>query len=167
MESEDPMAPSLKTRAKTARPSRPGWSAWFKATRPVNALSAPIVYGMVVPLLLLDFSVSFYQATCFPLYRLPKVDRKKYVLLDRRRLLMLNIFDRISCEFCSYANGVLAYTMEILSVTEQFWCPIKHAGKIAGAHKRYGDFIEYGDAHEFYPRLAAFRKDLREDKGSG
>jgi hypothetical protein len=103
------------TSNRQIRPDRPvklGWRAWFKTTRPANALSAPIVYGMFFPLLLLDFSISFYQATCFPLYGLPKVDRKRYIALDRRRLLILNIFDRISCEFCSYANGVLAFAQE-------------------------------------------------------
>jgi hypothetical protein len=156
-------APIRPTQAKPS-PRRPGWAAWYRSTRPANALSAPIIYGMIFPLLLLDLSISFYQATCFPLYGLPKVDRKKYIVLDRRRLLVLNVFDRISCEFCSYANGVLSYALEIISITEQFWCPIRHSRAISGAHKRYGGFIEYGAAHEFYGRLDSFRKDLREEK---
>jgi hypothetical protein len=49
-------------------------------------------------------------------------------------------------------------------VTEQFWCPIKHARGIAGAHKRYAGYLEYGEAGEYYRRLEAFRKELREAK---
>ena len=39
---------------------------WIVTDRPQNFLTAPVIYGMAVPLLILDLGVSLYQAMCFP-----------------------------------------------------------------------------------------------------
>ena len=44
--------------------------------------------------------------------------------------------------------------------TEEYFCPIKHAGKILGTHARYARFLEYGDAADYETRLEKFRVGL-------
>ena len=125
-----------------------------------NVLSAPFIYSMFVPLLLLDLSIILYQLTCFKLYRIRKVERSRYVVIDRYKLVHLNSMERLNCVFCGYANGVLAYAREVAARTEQYWCPIKHARKVIGRHSRYHDFIDFGDATDYHERLADYRRSL-------
>jgi len=77
----------------------------------------PVIYSMVVPIVLLDLSMSLYRAACFPLYRISKVDRSQFVAIDRHRLAYLNISEKLNCTYCGYANGVLAYAREIAART--------------------------------------------------
>jgi hypothetical protein len=86
-------------------------------------LTAPVIYFGVVPFLLLDLFMSVYQAICFPLYGIPKVRRADYLVFDRGRLQYLNLVERINCSYCSYGNGLLAWSREISARTEQHWCP--------------------------------------------
>ncbi|MCE9633488.1 MAG: hypothetical protein K8Q92_04810, partial [Methylophilales bacterium] len=51
-----------------------GFFRWL-LTRPQNLITGPIIYGMAVPIVLLDLCISFYQATCFPIYGITKVRR--------------------------------------------------------------------------------------------
>lgn len=125
-----------------------------------NILSAPFIYSMIVPFVLLDISMTVYQTICFSLYRINKVKRSTYIVVDRHKLKHLNSIERFNCLYCSYGNGVLSYAREIAARTEQYWCPIKHARKIIGGHSRYHDFIDYGDAVNYHERLAEFRKKL-------
>src|SRR5688572_25376073 len=46
---------------------------WLATDRPQNLLTGPIIYGMAVPLAILDLFVTLYQATCFPVYGIAKV----------------------------------------------------------------------------------------------
>ena len=68
-------------------------------------LSSPLIYACVLPFLLLDASVAIYQFVCFPIYGIPKVRRKDYLVFDRGRLAYLNTIEKIGCIYCSYANG--------------------------------------------------------------
>lgn len=122
-------------------------------------LSAPVIYGMVVPLAILDLSLTLYQQICFRVYQIPRVKRSDYVVLDRHQLSYLNAIEKFNCAYCSYGNGVIAYGREITSRTEQFWCPIKHAKRVAGRHPRSDKFFEYGDANAWRKNLQAIRKD--------
>ncbi|RME62456.1 MAG: hypothetical protein D6782_12165 [Alphaproteobacteria bacterium] len=126
--------------------------------------TAPFIYAMIVPLALLDAMLWLYQQTCFRAYRIPRVQRRDFVAIDRHRLGYLNAIERLNCAYCGYANGVLAYAVEIASRTEQYWCPIKHAIRIAGAHRRYAGFIDYGDAEDYHERLKQLREKLRQDE---
>jgi hypothetical protein len=56
---------------------------------------------------------------------------------------------------------------EVSSRTEQYWCPIKHAVKITDPHRRYYEFLEYGDAEGYRARLDEFRNRLRTTAGPG
>lgn len=126
-------------------------------------ISAPVIYSMVVPLLLLDLWISFYQAICFRIYGIPRVVRSDHIAFDRGKLAYLNWIEALNCTYCAYANGVIAYAREIGSRTEQYWCPIKHALKISDPHQRYYEFLEFGDAEGYRTRLAAFRALLSAD----
>jgi len=58
-------------------------------------------------------------------------------------------------------NGLLAYVTEVAARTEQYWCPIKHARRVAGAHRHYPDFVDFGDAEAYLTRQEALRAALR------
>lgn len=130
----------------------------FRA-RPLVLLSAPIIYAGWVPFLLIDLFVSLYQAVCFPVYRIPKVRRRDFLVFDRGRLPYLNAVERFNCFYCSYANGVAAYTREVAARTEQYWCPIKHARRLAAAHDYYPKFLDHGDAEGYRRELERMRRD--------
>jgi len=125
-------------------------------------LTAPVTYSMIVPLALLDFWATLFQAVCFRAYGIPRVRRSDYIALDRARLAYLNWLEALNCAYCGYGNGVIGYVREISSRTEQYWCPIKHAIRITDPHRRYYEFLEFGDAEGYRTRLDAFRVQLRE-----
>lgn len=137
-------------------------STYLRGIRPMVVLTAPVIYSLIVPFVLLDLFVSVYQRICFPVYGIARVQRGEYILFDRRQLAYLNALERFNCVYCSYANGVVAYVREVAARTEQYWCPIKHARRVAGAHDRYPRFIEYGDAQIYRETLASLRDELAE-----
>lgn len=133
---------------------------WLFGVRPINIITAPIIYGMIIPFILIDLAISFYQISCFPIYKIAKVRRADYIVFDRQHLAYLNIFEKFHCFYCAYANGLVAYIREILARTELYFCPIKHARKVLAPHRHYYQFISYGDATAYPDRLEAFRKKL-------
>jgi len=137
---------------------------WFLTVRPQNYLTAPIIYGMAVPMVLFDLGVTFYQWTCFPVYGISRVRRADYIVFDRRHLAYLNIIEKFDCLYCSYGNGLMAYATEIFARTEQYFCPIKHAQKVLGMHARYQYFLDYGDAADLHKKFEEIRDDLIKEK---
>lgn len=133
---------------------------WFLTVRPQNYLTAPIIYGMIVPLVFFDLCITFYQLTCFPIYGIPRVRRSEYIAIDHQHLAYLNIIEKFHCVYCSYASGMIAYAREITARTEQYFCPIKHARKILSEHSRYKHFLDYGDADKLHDRVEEFRSAL-------
>lgn len=138
---------------------------WFFTVRPKNFLTMPIIYGMLVPLALLDLCISFYQLACFPIYGITRVKRANYILIDRQYLAYLNIIEKLDCIYCGYAVGMVGYASEILARTEQYFCPIKHARKMLSAHARYAHFLGYGEADDFHVKLEKFRSELAGEAG--
>ena len=130
---------------------------WLVTDRPQNLITGPVIYAMIVPLLMLDGCVSFYQWVCFPIYRIAKVRRGDYIVFDRRHLAYLNSIEKFHCTYCEYGTGLMAYMGEILARTEQYFCPIKHAHKILGTHARYNRFLDYGEANAYEAKLEEFR----------
>ena len=128
-------------------------------------VTAPVIYSLILPILLLDLWATVYQAICFRAYRIPRVRRADHIHIDRGQLAYLNWVEALNCRYCSYANGVVAYVREIASRTEQYWCPIKHALKISDPHQRYYQFLEYGDAEGYRGRLEQLRDALRTEAG--
>ena len=118
-------------------------------------LTAPVIYAMIVPFVLLDLFVTVFQVICFPVYQIEKVSRADYITFDRKHLSYLNALEKLNCIYCAYGNGILAYATEIAGRTEKRWCPIKHAKRLASVHRHYSEFLEYGDAEAFREKQAA------------
>ncbi|MBZ4200548.1 MAG: hypothetical protein LAC66_01480 [Methylotenera sp.] len=133
---------------------------WLVSDRPQNLITGPIIYSMIVPLLLTDLFVSFYQMTCFPIYGIKKVRRGDYIIFDRQHLSYLNFIEKFHCSYCAYGSGMISYVSEIIARTEQYFCPIKHARKILGTHKRYARFLDYGEAENYQAKLESYRRAL-------
>lgn len=133
---------------------------WLVTNRPQNLITGPIIYGMVLPMLLLDLLVTLFQWTCFPIYGITKVRRASYIVFDRHHLGYLNSIEKFHCTYCEYGNGLMGYMAEILARTEEYFCPIKHAHKILGTHRRYNRFLDYGDAADYEKKLEEFRVGL-------
>jgi hypothetical protein len=134
---------------------------YILGARPAMILTAPAIYGLIIPLVLLDLFVAVYQAACFPVYGIPRVRRRDYLAFDRGQLAYLNGLEKLNCEYCAYANGLLAYVREVASRTEEYWCPIKHARRVLGVHPRYGSFVDYGDAEAYRHDLERLRAEAR------
>ncbi len=125
-------------------------------------LTTPVIWMCIVPIALCDLIGSLYQAICFPIYGIPKVARSDYLFFDRHRLTYLNFAEKFNCDYCAYANGILAYFTEIAARTEQYWCPIKHAGCVKCAHSRYKTFIDFGDAEKYRAHIEEIRRDYHD-----
>jgi hypothetical protein len=48
-----------------------GLFRFLRRSRLLVALTAPVIYAGWIPFLLMDLFVTFYQAVCFPIYRIP------------------------------------------------------------------------------------------------
>lgn len=128
--------------------------------KPLVLLTAPVIYSAIIPIVLIDLWVSLYQAVCFRAYGIPQVKRSRYIIMDRAGLPYLNALEKLNCAYCSYANGVFAFIREVGSRTEMYWCPIKHAKRVLGAHPRYAAFTEYGDGEVYQAQLQGLRQSL-------
>lgn len=149
--------------ARQQRRYKVGLFRFLRRSRVLVVLSAPVIYAGWIPFLLMDLFVTVYQAVCFPIYGIPRVRRSDYLVFDREDLPYLNFIEKFNCFYCSYGNGVAAYTREVAARTEQYWCPIKHARRIRDAHARYPYFFEHGDAEAFRQGLARLRRQYEED----
>ena len=139
-------------------------STYILNANPLVVITAPVIYAMIVPFVLMDLFVTVYQAVCFPVYGIPKVKRADYFIFDRHHLAYLNALEKLNCAYCSYANCLIAYVREIAARTEQYWCPIKHARRVIGSHPRYLAFDDYGDAESYQKRAAELRALLAKEK---
>ena len=52
-------------------------------SRALAILTAPFIYAVIIPFVLLDLFVTVYQAVCFPVYGIPKARRRDYIAIDR------------------------------------------------------------------------------------
>ncbi len=136
---------------------------WLIINRPQNLITGPIIYSMIIPLILADIFITFYQITCFPIYGIKKVNRKDYIAYDRHQLNYLNFIEKFHCTYCAYGSGMIAYISEIVARTEQYFCPIKHAHKMIGTHRRYASFLAFGEAENYESKLEHFRQRLNKE----
>jgi hypothetical protein len=125
-----------------------------------SVLTAPVIYSVLFPMLLLDLFITVYQHLCFRAYGIPRVKRSDYFVFDRAHLAYLNLIEKINCAYCSYGNGLMAYGREVVARTEQYWCPIKHARKIMAAHPYYTGFVDFGDAQSYKDELENLRAEM-------
>jgi hypothetical protein len=140
---------------------RQGVPAFLWDAPVLNLLVAPVIYSLIVPLALLDAWIWLYQAVCFPVYGIARVERARYMPMDRSSLRYLNAVEQFNCNYCSYANGLVAYAREVAARTEQYFCPIKHARRRIGVHSRYHDFFDFGDAKAYRNELITLRAKLK------
>jgi hypothetical protein len=137
-----------------------GVIAYLLTANLLSVLTAPVIYALLFPMLLLDLSITIYQHICFRAYGLARVKRSDFFVYDRTHLAYLNLIEKINCAYCSYGNGVMAYGREVVARTEQYWCPIKHARKIMAAHPYYTGFVDFGNAQSYKNELENLRSEL-------
>lgn len=140
------------------------FTAYVRDSRFLILLTIPVIWALIIPVVLLDLFMFVYQATCFPIYGIPRVKRSDYIRMDRRHLAYLNWVEKLNCEYCSYANGLFAYATEIAARTEQYWCPIKHALRMKSIHSRYHYFFDYGDAERYRQQIETVRRSFEDIK---
>ena len=146
------------------RHDREGLLRYLATTPILHLLSAPVIWSVLIPALVLDGFVTLYQSICFPIYKIAKVKRGDYIIIDRHRLGYLNAIEKLNCLYCSYFNGLMGYISEIAARTEQYWCPIRHATRMKTIHSRYQKFFEYGDSDRFRKESEKLRNALTEEK---
>lgn len=125
-----------------------------------NLLTIPAIYSLALPFLLVDVWVSLYQWVCFPIYGITPVSRGRYFVIDRHKLTYLNGIEKLNCAYCSYANGVISYVREVAARTEQYWCPIRHSRPVPTPHRRYRQFVPYGEGAIYRRELPHLRHAL-------
>jgi len=149
---------------KTQQRLKTGVFSFILQSQPRNVITAPFIYSVIFPVAILDIWITLYQAICFPLYRMPKVRRSQYIIIDRHSLSYLNSIEKINCIYCGYCSGVFAYAREIAARTEQYWCPIKHARKILDPHRRYAHFADFGQGEEYAKVHEGLRKKIQNEE---
>jgi len=115
-----------------------------------HLLAMPFIWGISLPLVIMDFFLEIYHHVAFPLYGIPIVKRSSYIRIDRQKLSYLSSWDKLGCMYCGYANGLAAYMVRIAGDTEKYWCGIKHKegnGYVPQPHQK--DFMTYGDKQTF------------------
>ena len=132
--------------------------AWFAEIPFSHLLTSPLIYGMIIPAILLDVILFLYQYIIFRIYKFEFLKRSDYIIFDHQYLGYLNLFEKLNCMYCSYFNGLMQYAAAIASRTELYFCPIKHAKKVAYKHDYYDEFFSYGDEAEYQKKLKELRK---------
>jgi len=138
--------------------------AYLQRAKLSFALTMPVILIMILPAILLDISATIYQYINFTAYKIPKVKRSEYIVIDRHHLKYLNFLEKFFCLYCGYFNGVIAYVREVGAKTEEFWCPIKHAQRGKFEHHRYHKYLEYGDSEDYYEKRKEIRNKLKKEK---
>ncbi len=137
---------------------------YLKEAPLLHILSAPIVYMMILPAIFLDVLLFIYVKTIFPIYKFPIIKRGDYIVFDRQYLGYLNFIEKLNCVYCSYFNGLMNYTVAVAARSELYFCPIKHAKKIAYQHEHYQDFLSYADAKSYHDDLQKCQQKAQSDK---
>jgi len=147
---------------KLQRYHRVGIFNYLRNARLGHLITAPVIYCLIIPFIMLDILVTIYQAVCFRVYEIPKIQRKDYFIIDRQQLGYLNIIEKINCLYCGYCNAVIEYTREIAAKTEQYWCPIKHASRTPDPHRYVERFVDFGDADAYKNQLQELQDQISE-----
>ena len=123
-----------------------------------HILTAPFIFGAVIPIAIADLYIEIYHRICFPFYRMPYVKRKNYIKIDRHKLSYLKVGQKINCVYCGYANGVINYWRAIVGETEKYFCAIQHKKNpdfISPEHHK--EFLDYSDKETFVKEYASKR----------
>jgi len=137
--------------------------SWFRDIPLLHLLVSPLVYGMLIPAILFDIILFIYQQVAFRIFKFKFIKRSDYILFDRQYLGYLNSIEKLNCLYCSYFNGLMQYASAIAGRTELYFCPIKHAKKVAYKHDYYDKFFSYGDEDKYQKKLEALRKKFQKE----
>jgi hypothetical protein len=107
----------------------------------MSIIAAISSYICIFALILVDIMLFQFQNIYFQLLEIPKIERKKYVIIDRFKLKRLNFFQKLNCVYCEYANGVVAYAKAVVNQMELYSCAIKHATPPLG-QEHHKEFFE-------------------------
>ena len=129
----------------------------------LKILTAPVIYSLIIPAVIMDLFVQLYQEVCFPVYGIQKVKRSDYIKNDRHRLRYLTSVKKVNCAYCAYFNGIIAFVREVAARTEVYWCPIKHATKPKERHSHYENFLPYGDESDLEYRWEEKRREISKE----
>lgn len=135
---------------------------WFREIPLPHLLSSPLIYAMTIPAIFLDVMLFLYVKVVGKVFKFDFPKRNTYIVFDRQYLGYLNIMEKLNCMYCSYFNGLMAYASAIASRTELYFCPIKHAKKVAYDHKYYNRYLSYGDEDKYQEKLKKLRKEFSE-----
>ena len=100
-----------------------GLWALVKRSRPINLITGPMIYSVIVPLLLLDAFVSLYQLLCFPIYKVKSFRRSEFIVFDRQELKYLDWISKFHCTYCAYAVGLMGFVSAVIGATEAYFSP--------------------------------------------
>jgi len=131
--------------------------SYFREVPLLYFLTAPIIYGMIIPAIILDVIIFIYQQVVFRIFKFKFLKRSDYIVYDRHYLGYLNPVEKLNCVYCSYVNGLMQYVSAVASRTEFYFCPIKHAKKIAYEHDYYHEYLMYGDEDMYHDKLEELR----------
>lgn len=131
---------------------------WFREIPLLHLLSSPLIYAMIIPAIFLDVMLFIYAKVVAKVFKFDLPKRNMYIVFDRQYLGYLNIMEKLNCMYCSYFNGLMAYASAIANRTEYYFCPIKHAKKVAYEHKYYNSYLAYGDENKYQEKLKEIRK---------
>lgn len=119
-----------------------------------HAISFLFIWLLIIPSIPMHLFAFLYQAICFRLYGIDRVQIRDYVNFDRQKLKYLSTFDKFNCGYCSYMNGLFMYISEIAHRTEYYWCGVKHQNQPDNPIFAYQEkFADYGD-EEAYNKLS-------------
>lgn len=149
---------NIKSKKANKKEKQPLLETIFNA-KVRELLSIPFIYSIIIPAIILDIFITIYQFFAFRLYKIPKVNRKDYIVYDRLQLDYLNILQKVNCHYCSYVNWLFSYAVEIAWRTERYWCPIKSSQKIKWGHDWQEYFADYGDSKWFKATICLVEKE--------
>lgn len=92
----------------------------------LHIFTAPFIYSLIIPFVILDIFLEAYHRVCFPVYSIPYVKRSAYIRIDRHKLSFLSPIEKVHCMYCGYCNGLIHYAAQIAGATETYWCSIHH-----------------------------------------
>jgi len=108
----------------------------------IALFAVAIMYGMIIPIIIMDLSTRVYQLVYFNAANIPLIPSSDYISFDRWDLTKLSLIQKINCQYCSYANGIAAWTKAVVNQTELYSCAIKNHHQKNG-QEHHKDFISY------------------------
>lgn len=91
-----------------------------------------VIWSVLPSLMWVDLVITLYQQIYFSIMKIPQIDRRKFIKIERYRLGKLNVLQKASCAYCEYANGLTSYAKAIANQTEIYSCAIKYPHHFPG-----------------------------------